>query len=152
MVPSNPLFERLSSIQDNDNAFNVYLPTVTLKKEEKLILGSGHLYQDKDKFILKLINASPPSKEEESFNFLTSLSNKFGIEKTRSISEYCYVMSARDEDGNQYSCKYVDAGEDFDKIIFTCEFKSALIIKSETESETVNNHASIVFKNIELGT
>src|SRR5690554_741143 len=145
MIEDNPVFDSLSSIFEN--GFNVYLPLVTLQKEENTISGVGHLFQNKGKFILKLINSAPPSKIKESHNFLKSLDNKKGSGKQRSQMEHCYKMEATDVAGNRYTCKNVDAGNDYNRSLYDCEFKSEILIESDEHSTPDINVACIEFKN-----
>jgi len=140
----NPIYDQLSRIPDHN--FNVYLPEVILGGNNKHICGTGHLFTDNSRLKLKIINCAPPTIEEESINFLMSGGEGSSIGELRSIEDYCYRMNAKDDHGNEYSCDFVEVEHDFDRIIYTCNFKTKISVFSSGGITNKVSNAAVVFK------
>lgn len=129
------------------NKFDVYFPTVTLTKKDRTITGSGHLYQNEGTFIIKIINSAGVTKQEKAHNFLKSINPSTVIDQILSVKDYCYCLEAIDDHGSVYTCEYVDIKGDYEKALYTCEFKSSIFINSGVELSNHKHRAEVVFKN-----
>lgn len=144
MKSFNPIYDHL--LQIPDHKLSIYLPSITLKRNSKLIYGSGHLFTDNNSLTLKIMNTVPPTKNEETTNFLMSVGSQVSIGELRSVEDYCYQMIAKDDYGNDFSCDFVEVEQDFEKTLYTCKFKSKISVFSSGGIKNKKCHASIVFK------
>jgi hypothetical protein len=141
----NPIYTHLEKLPEGE--FNIYLPKLKLVRKNTQINGVGHLFINEGKFVLKVINNSPPDKITESWNFFGQEDGIHEIGKLQSAADYCYILNAEDDHGNQYQCDYVSIEFDFERVLYTGGFKSVISIFSEEGIKGTKNHASIVLKN-----
>ncbi len=94
------VIEKLDTIPNGE--LSIYLPFVSLKKSEKEIIGAGHLLNDKDGNLkLTLINKIQLTREEDNAIFEAISEEQLQLGTLRSLKDYCYEMSGRDEHGFQ---------------------------------------------------
>ena len=130
--------------------FILNLTDVVAIRGQKRITGSGYIsYSEKGKLTLKIINASPPSKEINDLNSLFNMMDGRAFDQTVIISgEDYYDFSGIDEFGNTVMCKHIYLDSKYEQRVYSATFKSNIWINSpKVNEQTLFERATVLIRN-----